>query len=48
MRVPHLVMALALFTSVAGCSKGPQGEQNPAGPAGPKGDAGPGGPPGPV
>ena len=24
MRVPHLVMALALFASVAGCSKGPQ------------------------
>src|SRR5262249_28859098 len=38
MRVPHLVMALALFASVAGCGKGPQGEQGPAGPAGPKGD----------
>jgi hypothetical protein len=48
MRVSHLAMVLVLFASVAGCSKGPQGEQGPPGPQGPKGDSGPAGPPDPA
>jgi hypothetical protein len=51
MRAAHLILAVALLTALAGCSKGPQDEAGPAGPQGPKGDAGPigpSGPPGPV
>ena len=56
MLIGHLVLVVALTTSLTACGQGPKGDPCPQGPAVPKGDpgargpagpAGPAGPPGP-